>query len=209
MNGGACGGQFSVFPMYDWKDTDVWLYIKEHKLRFPEAYMDLYRDGINRPQMRLSNFFAADSCNGLRHIAATNPDLWARIEKREPNAYMVMLYWDSEMFKRNTRKRRQLEADQDDKDYKSLVREMLFDKFDETFISPDRKKIGKSYKSQYIKMNGTASPRIYKKMYEGIIAGDPKRRTLRAIITNWATEYVNNAKAEASRRKEVNANAEG
>lgn len=209
MNGGATGQQFTVFPIYDWKDTDVWLYIKEHHLHFPEAYMDLYRDGLNRAQMRLSNFFGADSCNGLRHIAATNPDLWARIEKREPNAYMVMLYWDSEMFKRNTRKRRQLEADQEHKDYKALVREMLFEKFDETFISPARKEMGRSYKTQYIKMNGTASEKIYRKMYEGIIAGDPKRRTLRGIITNWACDYVKDAKAEASRRKEVNANAEG
>ena len=45
MNGGATGQQFVVQPMYDWKDTDVWLYIKEHHLKFPESYMDLYRDG--------------------------------------------------------------------------------------------------------------------------------------------------------------------
>ena len=208
MNGGATGQQYYVLPIYDWKDTDVWLYIKEHHLHFPEAYMDLYRDGMNRPQMRLSNFFAADSCAGLRHIAAINPDLWARIERREPNAYMVMLYWDSEMFKRNTRKRRSLEAGQEQKDYRALVKEMLFDKFDDTFISPDRKKVGQAYKRQYVKMNGTASTRIYQKMYEGIIAGDPKLRTLRAIITNWASEYVQTAKAETSKRREVKTSAE-
>ena len=201
MNGGATGQQFTVLPMYDWKDTDVWLYIKEHKLKFPESYMDLYRDGLNRPQMRLSNFFGADSCNGLRHIAATNPDLWDRIERREPNAYMVMLYWDSELFKRSTRKRQKMEEDGPKKDYKALVKAMLFEDFDKTFLSPERKSVGKSYRQMWIKMNGTGSEKIYKKMYEAIIAGDPKRRTLRAIIGNWAADCVDNAKKDAARRE--------
>lgn len=201
MNGGATGQQFTVLPMYDWKDTDVWLYIKEHKLKFPESYMDLYRDGLNRPQMRLSNFFGADSCNGLRHIAATNPDLWDRIERREPNAYMVMLYWDSELFKRSTRKRQKMEENGPKKDYKALVKAMLFDDFDKTFLSPERKSVGKSYRQMWIKMNGTGSEKIYKKMYEAIIAGDPKRRTLRAIIGNWAADCVDNAKKDAARRE--------
>jgi hypothetical protein len=45
-------------------------------------------------------------------------------------------------------------------------------------------------------------------MYEGIIAGDPKLRTLRAIITNWASEFVQTAKAETSKRREVKTSAE-
>ena len=34
------GGKF--YPIYDWKDSDVWLYIKERNLEFPEIYMRLY-----------------------------------------------------------------------------------------------------------------------------------------------------------------------
>lgn len=201
MGGGSQGQQYTVLPMYDWKDTDVWLYIKEHRLKFPESYMDLYRDGLSRPQMRLSNFFGADSCNNLRHIAATNPDLWARIERREPNAYMVMLYWDSELFKRSTRKRRKMEEDGPKKDYKALVKAALFEDFDKTFLSPERKTVGKRYRQLWIKMNGTGSEKIYKRMYEAIIAGDPKLRTLRAIISIWAADFVENAKQDVARRE--------
>ena len=42
----------AVAPIYDWKDNDIWLYIKEHDLDFPEAYMDLYRVGTPKPHRR-------------------------------------------------------------------------------------------------------------------------------------------------------------
>ena len=87
------------------------------------------------------------------------------------------------------------------KDYKALVKAMLFEDFDKTFLSPERKSVGKSYRQMWIKMNGTGSEKIYKKMYEAIIAGDPKRRTLRAIIGNWAADCVDNAKKDAARRE--------
>lgn len=40
------GGKF--YPIYDWKDSDVWLYIKERNLEFPEIYMRLYEAGVER-----------------------------------------------------------------------------------------------------------------------------------------------------------------
>ena len=61
-----------------------------------------------------------------RIVAETDPDLWARIEKREPNAYLTLLYWDTEWYKRSSRTRRQNEAG-DNRDYKELTRKMLFD----------------------------------------------------------------------------------
>ena len=96
----------SFFPIYDWKDNDVWLYIKENNLDFPECYMDLYRAGVKKNLLRLSNLFGFDSCNGLRYVSQTRPDLWELIERREPNAYLAVLYWDSEMFKRQTQNAR-------------------------------------------------------------------------------------------------------
>ena len=113
MTEGCTTGNNLIYPIYDWKDTDVWLYIKEHKLKFPEAYIDLYRVGVNRHQLRLCQFFGHESITGLRYVAETDPDLWARIQRREPNAYLALLYWDSEMFHRSTVKRRKLEANQE------------------------------------------------------------------------------------------------
>lgn len=118
------GGAF--YPIYDWKDDDVWLYIKERGLVFPEIYMRLYEAGVQRNQLRLCCFFGDCSTQGLRWIAETDNDLWERIQRREPNAYLVLLYWDSEMFRRSSKKRRELEEDEEPKDYCALVKDMLF-----------------------------------------------------------------------------------
>lgn len=42
----------NFFPIYDWKDTDIWRYIRDNNLKFPEAYMDMYASGCGRNEMR-------------------------------------------------------------------------------------------------------------------------------------------------------------
>lgn len=204
MNGAATtGGSYKVFPIYDWKDGDVWLYIKEHNLDFPEAYMDLYAVGTNKHNLRMCNYFAAESIAGLRQIAEVDNDLWQRIERREPNAYLTLLYWDSEMFKRSTRKRASLEKDQEQKDYKSLLKNMLFDEPEKHFTTPERRKVARAYAQLYIKMDVFLQQSHYKKMYEALIAGDPKLRSLRAIWTNVGVYASSSARAETRAQKEV------
>lgn len=202
---GTAGDMYKVFPIYDWKDGDVWLFIKEHDLDFPEAYMDLYRVGTSKGRLRMCNYFAAESIAGLRQIAEIDPVLWAKIEKREPNAYLTLLYWDSEMFKRSTRKRAKLEADQEQKDYKALVKDLCFTHFDTTFSTPERIRVGLQYKRMYIKMDGYLTQKHYKKMYEAINAGDPKLRSLRAIWTSIGTDLSRQARTEVNGRKGANA----
>ena len=187
--GNLAGGN-KIYPIYDWKDTDVWLYIKEHRLKFPEAYIDLYRVGVNRHQLRLCSFFGSDSIAGLRWIAETDPVLWDRIQKREPNAYLALLYWDSEMFHRNTAKRRKLEENQEKKDYKALCKEMLFDHPEKYFLTQQRRDMAKAYRQLYVKGFSFMTERHFKKMYEAMKAGDPKKRSLRAIYTDIFTDYV-------------------
>lgn len=182
-------GKNAIYPIYDWHDCDVWLYIKEHRLDYPDAYIDLYRAGTARNRLRLSNFFGADSCAGLRHIAATDPDLWARIEKREPNAYLAMMYWDSEMFKRSTHNRRALEGDTG-KDYKELVRQMLFIEPGRHFSSASTRKVAGEYRRLYIKACCIMTQRDFRAMHDALIAGDPKLRSLRAIYVRIYKSYA-------------------
>ena len=198
---GTAGGMYKVYPIYDWKDTDVWLFIKEHNLDFPESYMDLYAVGQNRGNLRMCNYFAAESIAGLRQIAEIDPQLWDKIERREPNAYLTLLYWDSEMFKRSTRKRARLEKELDKKDYKALLKDMLFRDFDITFTTHARRRVAEQYKRMYIKMDGYLKPKHYKDMYECLVAGDPKLRSIRAIWTNIGTSLSDQARAEVKSRK--------
>jgi len=186
-------GSNTIYPIYDWRDKDVWLYIRDHNLDIPEAYLWIYQAGENRHSLRISNFFAADSLRGLKHVAETDPDLWQRIEKREPNAYLVMLYWDSEWYKRRSKTRRQNEAG-DNKDYKELTRKMLFEEFDKHFTNPTTRRVATQYRRCYYKVDGMARPRDYRKMHDALIAGDPKLRSLRAVYQDIYGAYADYAK---------------
>ena len=46
-----------VFPLYDWKDQDVWLYLFQEKVDIPEIYLFLWQSGANKRQLRVSQFF--------------------------------------------------------------------------------------------------------------------------------------------------------
>lgn len=188
-----------VYPIYDWTDDDVWLYIKERGLEFPEIYMRLYEAGVARNHLRLCCFFGDMSTQGLRWVAETDPKLWERIERREPNAYLVLLYWDSEMFRRSTGKRRKLEAQEEPKDYCSMCKDLLFLHTDRYTIAKDTLAKLNSWRSLFIKSYGLATQQHYKKMYEGILYGDPKQRILRILWTSIYENYNNSIKKEAQR----------
>ena len=134
------GENSCVYPIYDWRDDDVWLYIKENNLEFPEIYIRLYELGVSRPRLRLCNFFADSSITGLKYVIESEPELWEKIERRYPNAYLVLLYWDSEMFKRHSRKRKELEEDLQKQDYKAKLYDLLFLHSENYTIPVDTKK---------------------------------------------------------------------
>lgn len=181
------------YPIYDWRDSDIWLYIKEHNLPFPEIYMRLYEAGQDKRQLRLCAFFGDCGTQGLRWIAETDPVLWEKIEKRMPNAYLVLLYWDSEMFRRNTEKRRELEADEEERDYKDLVGQLLRNpqKFN---VPSDTIKNLRDWRKLYMKAYGIASNKQFKDMYEALLYGDPKNRMLRISYIDIFNSYQQEAK---------------
>ena len=179
-----------VFPIYDWTDTDIWMYIKDHNLEFPEIYIHLYEAGVKKPNLRLSAFFGDMTTQGLRWIAETDNDLWQRIERRMPNAYLVMLYWDSEMFSRSSRKRKELEKEQAQKDYREACKDLLFLHTDRYTIAPDTYQHLPSWRSLFIQSYGIAKQKHYRDMYEAILYGDPKKRRLRIC---WSVIYSDHA----------------
>ena len=185
-----------LYPIYDWTDDDVWLYIKERGLYFPEIYMRLYEAGVTKRNLRLCAFFGDCGTQGLRWIAETDGALWERIQRREPNAYLVLLYWDSEMFRRSTAKRKKLEEKEAPKDYRQLCKDMLFLHPERYTIASDTLKKISSWKSLFVKSYGIASQKHYKKMYEGLLYGDPKQRVLRILWTQIYQDYNTSIKRD-------------
>lgn len=197
MQKNNCTRQHKVYPIYDWKDTDIWLYLKNYKVDIPEIYLFLWQSGSNRKQLRVSQFFSVDTAKSLVKMNEYYPDLMERIIRREPNAYLAALYWDSEMFGRNTRNRKALEGRQDEKDYKAELIKM-FNNMDIYFPNKHQRYVAERYRNFFIQVSTIATPKDFKAIYDGLISGDPKQRTYRALYQRIYGNYIDKAKKQRS-----------
>jgi len=71
---------------------------------------------------------------------------------------------------------------------------MLFDEPDRYFTTQLTRNVAKQYRKLIVKMDGMIRPRDYRKIYDALVAGDPKLRTLRAITMDIASSYAEYAK---------------
>ena len=120
---------------------------------------------------------------------------------------MVLLYWDSELFKRQTRKRAALEGDTG-KDYRAELNRMLFSEFNQRFTNPGTQHVGNVYKRFFIKFSDIMREAELKKMHDALVAGDPKLRSLRALYTSVFGAYADETRADVASRKGVNTDGE-
>ena len=171
------------FPIYDWADTDVWKYIAENALEYPEAYEHMYRTGAGLKEMRISQFFSVDTAKSLVKMCEYYPDLFDRICKREPNAYMAMLYFDTEFYRRAKQRGAKNETD-----WKRKCLELI--NAPDKFTTKEQKRVLRRYRRLCI-MYADISPRIYRDIYQALVGGDPKDRAYRAIIKRMGTERAN------------------
>lgn len=162
-----------VYPIYDWKDGDIWLYIKLYNVEFPEAYIYLYKTGQHLNRLRISQFFSIDTIRSLPKVMEFYPDLYERVIRREPNADLVMLYWDTDMF----RSSQQDEKFGIEKDYRKLLMEAMADAVKHPDSYP-----GYHHASQLLtKSDNGTSDKALKGIYQILVAGDPKGRTRRSV----------------------------
>ncbi|MDB0519991.1 hypothetical protein C4R87_19415 [Clostridioides difficile] len=190
-----------ILPIYDWSDKDIWLYLKENKIDIPEIYLYLYQIGTAKNRLRVSQFFSIDTAKVLVKMNEYYPDLMERVIKREPNAYLASLYWDSEMFRRSSSNRKEIEAEENKKDYKSELL-IMFNNMNRYFNTKLKRYTAERYKNLFLQVHMVATQDDYKKMYEALIAGDPKLRTYRALHQTIFTRYMQLAKKEEKERKQ-------
>lgn len=170
--------KLKLYPIYDWHDWDVWRYLADRGIEFPQTYVHMFRAGVPRKDMRLSQFFSIDTAKSLVRMMEFYPDLYERILRREPNAYLAMYYWDSEMFRRNSKERKELEGERNI-DYRAEVMARM----------PElREKDPMSYrrcKSAILHYESLFTEETWKILHMIIVAGDPKARTYRRIHTTF------------------------
>lgn len=177
-----------ILPIYDWTDKDVWLYLRNFKVKIPDIYLYLWQSGASKRQLRVSQFFSIDTARSLVKMNEYYPNLMERIIKREPNAYLAALYWDSEMFGRKTKNRKELEKEQKDKDYKAELM-LLLRNIDKNFNTDHKRHVAKRYRNFFMQVSTFADNSDYKKLYEGLKGGDPKLRTLRGLYKQIYRKY--------------------
>lgn len=182
-----------IFPIYDWKDNDVWLYLLREKVDIPEIYLYLWQSGSNKRQLRVSQFFSVDTAKCLVKMNEYYPDLMEKIVRREPNAYLASLYWDSEMFGRSTAMRKQNEQGMAEKDYKAALLK-LFSDMDGNFRTEHKRYVADKYRIFFINVSTIVDNKDCKEIYEGLISGDPKLRTYRALYQRIYGRYIAKSK---------------
>lgn len=187
-------------PIYDWKDPDVWRYISDHDLDFPETYLHLYQIGQNRRQMRLSQFFSIDTATILVRLNEYAPDLMERVTRREPNAYLASLYWDTEIFRSSVRQPEPVTTDSDGtetiderKDYRSLSADLIRQYRKGTAL---QQTLARRVQNVLLTHGYLMDERDWQRVYVTLVAGDPKSRTLRAIFSDLAQKGAIHALSE-------------
>lgn len=199
--GKSMTNKHQVFPIYDWTDKDVWLYLLREYVDIPDIYLYLWQSGTGRGQLRVSQFFSVDTAKSLVKMNEYYPDLMDRVIRREPNAYLAALYWDSEMFGRSSRKRKEMESNAPPKDYKAELLKM-FGNMDTYFTTPHKMRIAVRYRNFFMCASAIADQKDCKMIYEGLISGDPKLRTYRALYQRIYGKYISNGKKEEAGKHE-------
>lgn len=195
--------RLQIFPIYDWTDNDVWLYLLNERIEIPEIYLFLWQSGTGKRHLRVSQFFSIDTAKSLVKMNEYYPDLMERIIKREPNAYIAALYWDSEMFGRSTKARKELEKGVE-RDYKAELQKLFAD-MNKSFPNKHHRMVAERYRNFFISTSAIIDNKDCKTIYEGVISGDPKLRTYRALYQRIYGRYIDEAKKT---EKEKSSNAE-
>ena len=168
-----------ITPIYDMRDDDIWKYIYDNNLDIPKAYIYLYQVGNNKRDMRISQFFSIDTMKSLVQMCEFYPNLFDKIIKREPNAYMAALYYDTELFRRKKAKTKEEKEKDENTDWKKKTLDLLNN--EDFFTTDSAKKNRKRIKNIILQFNNKIDNKIYKQLYNCLVAGDPKARTARGI----------------------------
>lgn len=89
----VCDNVYNVYPIYDWKTSDIWIYHAKNKERVYNKLYDLmYLAGLKISQMRICQPYGDDQRRGLWLFHLIEPETWARVVARVNGANSGALY---------------------------------------------------------------------------------------------------------------------
>lgn len=70
----------------------------------------------------------------------------------------------------------------------------IFGNMDVYFDTPHKRHVAERYRNFFLQVSAIATPEDFKHIYEGLVSGDPKMRTFRALYHRIYGKYIEKAK---------------
>jgi predicted phosphoadenosine phosphosulfate sulfurtransferase len=84
---------YNIYPIYDWKTQDLWIYHGKNKTKkYNQLYERMYQAGLSIAQMRICQPYGDDQRKGLWLFHLIEPETWAKIVYRVNGANGGALY---------------------------------------------------------------------------------------------------------------------
>lgn len=84
---------FNVYPIYDWKTEDIWIYhAKNQDKRYNQLYELMFKAGLSIHQQRICQPYGDDQRRGLWLFHLIEPETWAKVVARVNGANSGALY---------------------------------------------------------------------------------------------------------------------
>ena len=83
---------FNIYPIYDWKTKDIWLFHGKTGLPYNRLYDRMYQAGLSLSQMRICEPYGNEQRRGLWLYHVIEPSTWGRIVARVSGANMGSIY---------------------------------------------------------------------------------------------------------------------
>jgi len=85
-------GVYNVYPIYDWRTRDVWIYAGKSRNPYNRLYDLMYKAGLSIHQSRICQPYGDDQRKGLWLFHLIEPETWARVVARVNGANQGALY---------------------------------------------------------------------------------------------------------------------
>lgn len=86
------GNVWNVYPVYDWRTSDLWTYFSKFKKPYNKLYDRMYQAGVKLSQMRICEPFGDEARKGLWLYSVVAPEMWAKVCLRVAGANTGALY---------------------------------------------------------------------------------------------------------------------
>lgn len=88
-----CGDYlYNVYPIYDWKTKDIWVFNGKFKAPYNKLYDRMHQAGLTISQARICQPYGDDQRKGLWLFHVIEPETWAKVVARVSGANQGALY---------------------------------------------------------------------------------------------------------------------